>query len=235
MDYLLVLFLSAASIVVLFFLTKLIGNKQISQMTLFDYIVGITIGSIAAEMATDIDKDGWTAVIAMAVYALAAVGISVLSKNSLRLRRFFGGKALVLMSSGVLYRDNMKKVGLDINELQSQLRLGGFFNIDDVDTVFFEPNGRISILPRTQSQPPTAKQLGVKTEKSDAPKNVVIDGKILTHNLTGCGRNEEWLSAQLKAMGHPDVERVFLATCDSTGKLSVFSGEGKRPENDPFL
>ncbi len=89
LDYLQVLGLSAASLLVLFLLTKLVGNKQISQMSMFDYVVGITIGSVAAEMATGIDKNGWIAVVAMAVYALFAAAISLTSNHSLKLRRIF--------------------------------------------------------------------------------------------------------------------------------------------------
>lgn len=235
MDYLQVLGLSAASLLVLFLLTKLVGNKQISQMSMFDYVVGITIGSVAAEMATGIDKNGWIAVIAMAVYALFAAAISLTSNHSLKLRRIFAGRTIVLMSDGVLYRENLNKARLDLNEFLSQCRLSGYFDINEIDTAFFEPNGRVSVLPRTETQPAAAKDAGVKTNAAEVPKNVIIDGVLLPQNLEQCQKDEKWLLSQLKSKGYDGFKDVFLATLKKDGTLSVFSGKGTKPCGDPFL
>lgn len=229
------IFLSLASVTVLFVLTKLIGNKQISQMTMLDYVIGISIGSIAAEMATEIDKNGFIAVIAMSVYAVVAAIISYVSNRSLKLRRLLNGRTVVLMRDGVLFRENMKKAGLDINELLSQLRLGGYFDLSEIDTVFFEPNGMVSVLPKSDCKPATAKAAGIKTQKVEVPKSVVIDGTLLKHNLKQCGYDEAWLFSQLKAAGYYSLKAVFLATCTSDGQVTVYSGCGEHPHGDMFL
>ena len=96
------------SLVVLFLLEKLMGNKQVSQMTLFDYMVGITIGSIAAELATEL-KEPVNPLVALVIYGLAAAGISVLTSKSIRARAVVTGKPLILLEDGVIYRENLKR------------------------------------------------------------------------------------------------------------------------------
>lgn len=112
------------SLVVLFLLTKLMGAKQVSQMTMFDYVEGITIGSVAAELATDLDAP-LNSLTALVLYGLAAVGISLWTSHSLTARRVLTGKPLVLLEDGVLYRDNLKKAKLDINEFLTFCRIAG--------------------------------------------------------------------------------------------------------------
>ena len=116
MELVKVVFLSLGSAVALFILTKIMGNKEISQLSMFDYIIGITIGSIAAEMATSLESDFMQPLVAMAMYAVVAIIISIVNNKSLKIRRFIYGRSLVLLDNGVLYRKNFKKAKLDMNE-----------------------------------------------------------------------------------------------------------------------
>ncbi|MEG2377593.1 MAG: DUF421 domain-containing protein, partial [Clostridia bacterium] len=120
MQYLNVFLVSAGSVIALFFLTKLMGYRQVSQLSMFDYIIGITIGSIAAEMATALESNFIKPLIAMAVYALMALLFSIITSKSLRLRRALTGDTLILFDSGKLYRGNLKRAHLDLSEFLSQ-------------------------------------------------------------------------------------------------------------------
>ena len=130
-DLLKVLGTSVASIVALFLLAKLMGNKQISQLSMFDYIVGITIGSIAAEMATDLESP-LRSLLAMVVYGLLAFFISVLTSKSLRARRVITGRPILLMSDGKIYRDNLKRARLDLTEFLALCRVSGYFDLSAI-------------------------------------------------------------------------------------------------------
>lgn len=112
------------SIAVLFLLEKMMGSKQVSQMTMFDYAIGITIGSIAAELATELEEPA-RPLTALIVYGVAAVAISVLTSKSLKARAMVTGKPLVLLKDGVIYRDNLKKARLDLSEFLTYCRIGG--------------------------------------------------------------------------------------------------------------
>ena len=148
MNIIKIISLSLGSLVILFLLTKLMGNREISQLTMFDYIVGITIGSIAAEMSTSLENNFIEPVVAMLIYGIVSFSISFFTCKSLNMRRFFTGKAKILLDNGKLYRKNFKSAKLDINEFLMECRINGYFNLSDIQTAILEPNGRISFLPK---------------------------------------------------------------------------------------
>ena len=89
MLYLKTLLYSAVSFAVLFAFTKLIGKRQLSNMSLFDYINGMVIGSIAAEMAIGIDDNMWVGILAMAFYGVSVFVMDIVDRKFIRARRFF--------------------------------------------------------------------------------------------------------------------------------------------------
>ena len=145
--------LTFVSLIVLFILAKLMGNKQLSQLTTFDYINGITIGSIAAELATSTWEDWYEPLIAMVIYGLAAVAISYVSLTFLPLKRFFSGKTTVIYDNGKFYKKNLLKCKLDIGEFLSELRAQGYFSIKDIQSAYLESNGAVSVQGRRSEYP----------------------------------------------------------------------------------
>ncbi len=229
MEILSVIGTSLFSVVVLFFLAKISGNKQMSQLSMFDYIIGITIGSIAAEMATELEAFE-KPLIAMIVYALMSLLISWLSYKSIVLRRFIVGKSLILFDKGKLYEANLRKAKLDVNEFLTECRNNGYFNIAMLQTAILEPNGKLSLLPLSTQRPATPDDLNLSPPQENLVITVIIDGKILKYT----GNNEAWLKNELKAQGVSKIEEVFLATCDSNNALSVYSKIEKKLSRDPF-
>lgn len=221
-DILRVILTSLGSIAALFILTKLIGNRQISQLSMFDYINGITIGSIAAEMATSLEDDFLLPLTAMTVYAVVTALIAFVSCKSIKLRRIVSGRPRILYDNGKLFEINFKKSQLDINEFLMQCRNNGYFDISKLQTAILEPNGRISFLPLSGERPvtPTDMNLGVAGEKFLI--NIIIDGKILTDNLKHSGNDRKWLDEQLAAQGNPNISDIFLATCDFNNTLKIY-------------
>ena len=172
MDYITVIITSLVSLFVLFLLTKLVGNRQLSEFNMFDYIVSITIGSIAAEMATELEHPE-KPLLAMAVYALISFVISVITAKSIKLRRILFGHSVVLMKSGQLYKKNFKKTRLDLNEFLMQARLNGYFDLSQVDTAVMEASGKISFMPKAASRPATPEDLKIVPEADKVFYNVI--------------------------------------------------------------
>ena len=221
MELLKVIFTTLGSITLLFILTRLIGNKQMSQLTLFDYVNGITIGSIAAEMATDVE--GFLApMLAMVVYALVTLLISVVGCKSMRLRRFFSGEPMILYDNGRFYKRNFMRARIDLSEFLMISRNNGYFDIEQVQTAVLEPNGRISFLPKSMTRPIAAQDVGLPVEQELVFASVIFDGQILYENLKFIGRDEKWLKKTLGEKNAPSVENIFLATCDLNGKLHFY-------------
>lgn len=222
MELITVFFASLGSIIVLFLLSKLMGNKEMSQMTLFDYINGITIGSIAAEMATSLESDFLKPLLAMVVYTLAVVAITVITQKSLKARRFIVGKSSILYDNNKLYAGNIKKGKIDLTDLLTQCRSKGYFDLTQIQTIILEPNGQLSILPKSNFRPANPSDLNIETDVERAAINLVLDGQILNDNLKFSGNNKIWLQRQLKAQGIRRLEDVFLATCDYKNNLTVY-------------
>lgn len=217
-----IIVLSLSSLVILFLLTKLMGNREMSQLTMFDYIVGITIGSIAAELSTSLDSNFMEPIVAMIVYGLVTILISYLSCKSLNIRRFFTGRAKILFDNGVLYRKNFISAKIDINDFLMECRINGYFNLSDIQTAILEPNGRISFLPKSLKRPATPEDLNISPLEESIVYNIILDGVILKENLKKSGNNINWLENNLKKQGINDVKTVFLATCDNQNNLSVY-------------
>lgn len=225
-----VIILSAVSEIFLFVLTKLMGNKEISQLSMFDYIIGITIGSIAAEMATALESDYKEPLVAMTIYAIIAILISVICEKSLKARRFIYGTSLILLNNGKLYQKNFKTAKMDLNEFLVQCRTNGYFNLADIKTAVLEPNGKISFLPKSTTRPATPGDLNLEPDPATIDINVIIDGRILYDNLKNSGHDEMWLQKELVSQGFNKHEQIFLATLNRQGNLSVY---GNNPaEND---
>ena len=231
MDYITVIITAFVSLIVLFLLTKLIGNKQLSELTMFDYIVSITIGSIAAEMATELETPE-RPLIAMVVYALVSFGISILVSKNVKLRRLLFGHSVVLMHGGKLYRKNFKKTNLDLNEFLMQARLCGYFDLSAIDTAIMEASGKISFMPYAAKRPATPEDMNLVPNAEAVFFNVIMDGKVLEKNLQYAGRDLDWLNTELKVQGVKAMSEVFLGILDNSGTLNIFKNYDYEDKND---
>lgn len=215
------------SILALFLLTKLMGAKQVSQMTMFDYVVGITIGSAAAELATELEEPH-KPLTALIVYGLVAVSISVLCCKSLKIRAAVTGRPVVLLEDGVIYRENLKKARLDLNEFLTYCRIGGWFDLSQLQTAVFEHNGTVSFLPKEADRPATPADLNKNPSQSQVQTPLIMDGKLLSGNLRQAGKEDEWVRRCLLRQGYRNEGEVFLALWGGGEDLTVFPMEPKR-------
>lgn len=229
-----IILLSLFSLAVLFIIAKLIGNRQISQLSIFDYIIGITIGNIAAEMATSI-TDSWVEPLtAMLVYGVVAFLISFISMKSLIARKLLWGKPLIMYQNGRLYERNLFKAKLDITEFQMMCRNNGYHNLADIGTAVLEPNGQLSFIPIVARRPATPEDLSLFPRQEQIVVNIILDGKILDENLKYLKKNKIWLQEQLNSQGFGDERSVSLATCDGSGDVSVYRKIPKSEMKDLF-
>ena len=235
METIYIIALSLGSLLTIFILTKLMGYRQMSQMSMFDYINGITIGSIAAEMATSLEDDFTRPLTAMIVYGVSTFLISVLSNKFVKVRRIIEGKPLILLNNGELYRKNLRKAKIDVSEFLEQCREQGYFDVSKLETAILEGNGRISFLPKATDRPVTPSDLKLAVPQDFMVANVILDGRIMSENLKNTGNDEKWLISQIKGQGAKRVEDVLLATCDATNKVTVFMKENKKKDPDILI
>lgn len=234
-EVLYIIALSLGSIVAMFILTKLIGYRQMSQMSMFDYVNGITIGSIAAEMATSLEENFVQPLVAMVVYALAAILLSWCSSKSMKMRKIIEGKPLVLLDKGELYLDSLRKAKIDVNEFLMQCRVNGYFDISKIETAVLEGNGKISFLPKSSDRPATPADLNLSPQQDFMTANVILDGNIMRENLRHTGNDEKWLINQIKGQGADKISDVLLATCDVNNQVTVFLKNSRKKAHDVLM
>ncbi len=215
------------SMVVLFLLTKLMGSKQVSQMTMFDYVVGITIGSSAAELATELEQPA-KPLTAMVLYGVTAVLISVLTSKSLKARAVITGKPLLLLENGVIYRENLKKARLDLDEFLTYCRIGGWFDLNQLQAAVLEHNGTVSFLPKETDRPATPSDLDLSPKQSQVQVPFVMDGRLLEGNVRQAGKAPEWVLRNLERQGYRNEGEALLALWDGGEQLTVFPMNPRR-------
>ena len=221
MEFAKIVLSSLLSYAALFICAKVIGRKQISQLNFLDYITGITIGSIAAELATDLENT-WKPLAAMGVYALLTWLLSLIGKRAARSRKFLDGTPTIIMQNGKLYRSNMKKAKLDLSEFMVMCREQGYFNLADIHTAVFEYNGKLTILPVSKKRPVTPEDMKLSPQQETLSTEVIMDGRILEENLRRMGLNAAWLDKQLRTQGVHDAKAVFLGLYDAQNKLTLY-------------
>ena len=228
MQFLLLCLTTAGSFVVLFLLAKLNGHKQIAQLDFFDYITGITIGSIAAEMATELEET-WKPLTAMVIYGLITLLLSVATNKLPRSRKYLDGTPTILLDHGKLYRENFKKAKLDLSEFMVMCRQQGYFDLTGIQTAVYEYNGKLTILPVSSQRPATPADMNLAPEQELLFTELIMDGRILEDNLKRMGLDRSWLDKQLKQRHIRSAKEVFLAVCDRKLKLVLF--ENSRAED----
>lgn len=234
-DFFKIFILSVTSELFLFVLAKFMGNKEMSQLCMFDYIIGITIGSIAAEMATSLENNFMEPLIAMTVYASISFLISIFCNKSIKFRRFIYGNSLILLDNGEFYRENFKIAKLDLNEFLLQCRTNGFFNINDIQTAILESNGKISFLPKSSKKPATLEDLNINPNTTSVLTNVILDGHVLLENLNKTGNDLVWLNKEIAKQKISDISDIFLATCDNNNNLSIYTKKNISNNHDYFI
>lgn len=209
------------SLVTLFLVTKMLGKKQVSQLSLFDYVIGISIGNFAAEMTADVNIPLLNGLVAVFIFGFVAYLVSIGTMKSIHLRRFFMGTPTILIEKGKLLEKGLKKVKFDINDLLEECRGSGYFDISQIEYAIMEANGKISILPKEENKPVTIGDMQLKVPQEGLCANVVIDGVIMKSNLKNMHKDEEWLTQALKVQGYHDLSNILLATLDNNEKVVV--------------
>lgn len=213
------------SLLALFVVTKILGKKQVSELSLFDYVIGISIGNFAAEMTINLESAEINGIWAVILFGLVAYLASWVSLKSVTLRRIIMGAPTIIIQDGNIIRNNMKKVHLDINELLEECRIKGYFDISEISYAIMEVNGEISILPKSKYKPITTNDMNINLPKEQLLANIIIDGKIINNNLKLMNKSKEWLYSQLKLKGYSNLDNIILCTLDSNEKITIYKDD----------
>lgn len=218
-------------LIILFFITKMMGKKQISELNFFDYVVGITIGSIAADISLDIEKNMIAGIAALFIYGFISYIISFVSIKSILARRFFIGVPTVLVEKGKIIESGLKKSKIDVNDLLMEARENGYFNLDEIDYALMEVNGNISFLPKEKEKPVTKRDMKIKCSNEGLTVNAIIDSKYMANNMKAINKDKEWLDHELKVNGYDNYDNILLAMINNNYKVTIYEKNVKPDKN----
>src|SRR5690625_3425972 len=219
-DWLNILLRSVALVLILFLLIKLLGKKHLSQLSMFDYVNGVVLGGIVAIIAAHHTVNFWHGIIALLVWFIVPFTVDYIALKSKTVRNIIHGKSTVIIQDGKIMEDNLKKESIATDDLLEQLREKNIFQVADVEFALLEPTGKINVLPKTENQPLTAKDLNIKLAPKKEPQTVIMDGEMLLESLANLNLNPSWLETELAKL-NVTIENVFLGQADSDGQLTV--------------
>lgn len=230
-DYINILINGTTSVIILFILTKIMGRKQAGELNIFDYVIGISIGSIAAEMTLNQDVNFFEGTLAMVIYATISYLITISTMKSIIARRFVIGSPTVIIQNGKILYNNLKKAKMDVNDLLEQARTNGYFDLSEIEYSLMESDGKLSFLPKSEYVPLTPKDMKIKTDYKGLTANLIIDGNIMKENLKNIKKDEKWLLTRLKNEGYENINNILLVICDSKEKLTIYEKNKDIKEN----
>jgi uncharacterized membrane protein YcaP (DUF421 family) len=200
---------------------KILGKQQISQLTFFDYALGITIGSIAATLTTDLSSRAWPHFVGLLTWCLLGYLMEYITEKWRYAAKYIEGEPTIVIMNGKIMESALKKMKYTASDLMGLLRVKDIFDLSQVDFAIIEPNGQLSVLKKPEYEPLTPKDMSIQKEPSGISTELIYDGILINENLKQLNKTEKWLMNQLKIHKVKDVSEVFLATLTPSGSLYI--------------
>ncbi|MDR6724530.1 uncharacterized membrane protein YcaP (DUF421 family) [Paenibacillus amylolyticus] len=228
-EWLEVTFRTLSAVTIIFFITKILGKRQISELSLFEYITGITLGNLVGYISLDTDTKWYLGFLAVFVWVAVSAGAEYLTMKSKKFRDIVDGKSTILIENGAVIKKALAKERLTIDEFLEQLRKKDVFRVADVEFAVMEQSGDISVMLKNEYQPLTANALGYQISTEQEPRTIIMDGHILPDTLQVTGHNEEWVQKELRKLGL-NLGEVLIGQVDSKGELTIQTGADSLPK-----
>ncbi len=207
-------------IIGLFIITKLLGKKQLSSLSFFEYIVGITVGDIAGTLSMDPDLSLRDGIASLIIWSFVPFAISLISLRNRAFRRIVEGKSTTFIEHGNIIEKNMRNEKYSLDELMEQLRKKSVFKVADVEFASLDSNGELSVLLKKEKQPLKYEDITNISADDSVPVSLIMDGEIIEENLQKAKLNKEQLLVMIKEQGY-EQEEVFYAEIDIKGDISI--------------
>lgn len=198
---------------------RILGKQQISQLTFFDYVLGITIGSTASTLSTDLESTAWSHWIGLLAWCFFGFLMQWITLKWRYAAKYIEGEPVIVIMDGKIMEQNLKKMRYRVDAMLEQLRSKGVFDLSEVAFAVLEPDGELSLLKKPEAEPLTAKDLNIYKTKTGISRELIYDGEVIEDNLREINRDKEWLKNQLSKQGIQNFSDVFLATINENHQI----------------
>lgn len=200
---------------------RILGKQQISQLTFFDYVLGITIGSTASTLTTDLTSSAWAHWVGLLTWAVICFAMQLATLKSKTISSYIDGEPTIVIMNGKIMEDAMKKMRFRLSDLLEQLRGKDVFDLKEVQFAVLEKDGQLSVLKKPEYIPVTPKDMNLYTGPGGLTITLIYDGTIILKNLKVINKDKEWLTDELRKKGINNVEDVFMAAIDKSNSLYI--------------
>lgn len=198
--YLGIIFRTTVIYLVIWFLFRMMGKREVGELSVLDLVVSIMIGDIAVLSFEDLEKPFIRQTIPMFVLAFLQITLAFASLKSVKLRNFMDGKPQIIINQGKIDEKAMRKQRYNFDDLLTQLREQGIIDINEVQFAILETSGKLSVIKKSDEE-------GVGNQ---VPFPLIVDGEIQEKNLDKIGKNHFWLLNQLKEHGETKVKEISI-------------------------
>lgn len=200
---------------------KILGKQQISQLTFFDYVLGITIGSIAASLTTDLSSRAWPHFVGLLTWALLGYIMEYITMKCRYAAKYIDGEPTIVIMNGKIMENALRKMKYTVSDIMGLLRIKDVFDLSQVDFAIIEPNGQLSVLKKPEYEPLTATDMNITKSATGISTELIYDGVLIDQNLKQLNKTKKWIMHELKLQGIKHISEVFLATLTPSGSLYV--------------
>lgn len=208
-------------LIVLLVLTRFLGKKQVSQLTFFNYVTGVTIGSVAGDFISD-NLPIIDALVSLGIICILTEVNSLMALKSLKYRKVMNGQDVILVRKGKIIKEELKRSRINSSNLLMLLREAGVFSLEEVEYAILENDGSLSVMKTPEKQSLVKSDISIKINPiNNIPRMVISDGKVIKENLQQLNLSEEWLYSQLKKLNIKSAKSIFYAEVKSDGNLYI--------------
>ena len=198
---------------------RLMGKREIGQLSIFDLVVSIMIAEVSAMSLEDPQASPMKGVIIVASLVVMQIAMSWLTLKSITLRSIIEGKPTLIIANGEINDGEMRRTRYSMSDLMTQLREKNIASVSDVEFAILETTGKLSVFPKAEKQPVTPKDLGITVPRTGLPMPLIVDGYVMDENLERIGKTRFWLKGELQKYGYGDFKKIFYCSIDNQGEL----------------
>ena len=198
---------------------RLMGKREIGQLSIFDLVVSIMIAEVSAMSLESADAPVVDGLIIIASLVFMQIGMSWLTLKSVTMRFLIEGRPTLIISNGQIRDREMQRTRYSMSDLMTQLREKNIASVADVEFAVLETTGKLSVFPKAEKQPVTAGDLSIPTPRTVLPLPLIVDGTVLDGNLERIGKTRFWLRGELEKHGYSDLKKIFYCSIDNQGEL----------------
>lgn len=204
---------------------RLMGKRQLGELDVSELVITILLSEIAAIPITNPEKSILDSLIAIVTLALLEIVSSIAILKLPIAKSVLSSKPATVIRRGTIDFKAMKKVRISLEELVSQVRQSGIYDISEVDYAILEENGKMSVIPKNANRQPDKRDLNIAGEDTGVMHIIISDGRISKHGLTLIARDTRWLKQKLVGLSLQPRD-IFCMTIDDAENYFIQKRDG---------